>query len=399
MPSRPERKLALTFSLKLTLTIATFFLIGAIGLYIFAYGLIGDAGEELQWEFVPIATARAWAADSTANETGVALREVEWQLRPNNELRDALQDRFVGHIFLPAALMGFFAIMGGLYVTYRATNRMRRVVSTVREIIRTGEISARVSTEGEKGDVENIISLFNRMLDRGEALITGMHESLDNVAHDLRTPMTRLRATAEAALTHPNEPDRCREAVADCMEESDRVLSMLTTLMDVAEADTGVMRLDVAEVSVRAVAADIAELYELVAEEKDVEIRVDVPDALVIEVDPVRMRQVLANLMDNAIKYGPNGQTVRISAEREGEWVTIRVADQGPGIAAEDQDRIWDRLYRGDRSRTQRGLGLGLSFVRSIVAAHGGEVAVSSEPGRGATFTVQLPVRFSPPVY
>jgi signal transduction histidine kinase len=397
MPSKFERNLALTFSLKLTLTISAFFLIGAVLLYIFAYILLSDAAEEM-WEFVPLATARDWAAAGPLNDTEMAIQEAELQ-KGNTELRDELQSRFVGDILFPAATMGFFAILGGVYVSYRATNRMRRVVATVREIIRTGEISARVPTKGGEGDVTNIISLFNQMLDRGESLIRAMHESLDNVAHDLRTPMTRLRATAESALSNPEDPGRCHEAVADCMEESDRVLTMLTTLMDVAEADTGVMRLKVSEVSVRDVAADIADLYELVAEEKEVEVRVDVPDDLVVEVDPVRMRQVIANLVDNAIKYGPNGQTVRISAERQGEQAVIRVVDQGPGVAPEDRDRIWDRLYRGDHSRAQRGLGLGLSFVRSIVAAHGGEVAVSGEPGRGTTFTVKLPVKFSPPVY
>ncbi len=398
MPSRFERKLALTFSLKLTLTIALFFLIAAVGMSVFATDLIGDA-VEAQWDFVPWEKARAWSLEPRLTGSEIALREAELRARPNLELREALERELTGEMVLPTLLMGLIALMGSIYVTYRATNRMRRVVATVREIIRTGEISARVSTEGETGDVENVVSLFNKMLDRGESLIRGMHESLDNVAHDLRTPMTRLRATAESALSHPDDQGRCREAVADCMEESDRVLRMLTTLMDVAEADTGVMRLHVARVSVGEVAADVADLYEFVAEEKDVEIRVGVSDDITVEADPVRMRQIMANLVDNAIKYGWSGQTVSISAERRGGRVAIRVADQGVGIAPEDQDRIWDRLYRGDRSRTQRGLGLGLSFVKSIVAAHGGEVAVESVPGEGTTFTVELPVRFTPPTY
>ncbi len=370
---------------------------GAAGLYVIAYELIGMEMEKLKG-FVPWKTARVWCAEPALSEEEIAIREVQLRALPNTELRDAVESRFVGQMALPAVCMVFIAFFGGMYVTYRATYRMRRVVSTVREIIRTGEISARVSVLGERGDVENIISLFNRMLDRGESLIRGMHESLDNVAHDLRTPMTRLRATAETALSHPDDQVKCLDAVADCMEESDRVLTMLTTLMDVAEADAGVMRLYPIEFSVLQAAKGTVELYELVAEESDVQLVVDVPADLTVSADPVRIRQVLANLVDNAIKYGPAGQTVTISAQRQGERVTIRVVDEGPGIPPEEQSKIWDRLYRGDWSRGERGLGLGLSFVKAIVAAHRGEVGVQSEPKQGSTFSVTLPVSFSPRV-
>ncbi len=397
MPSGFERKLALSFSLKLTLTITVFFMIGAVGLYAIAYELIGMEVEKLRG-FVPWETAREWCAEPALSAEEIAFREAQLRALPNTDLRDAVESRILGQLALPAVCMLFIAFSGGLYVSYRATYRMRRVVSTVREIIRTGEISARVSAEGERGDVENIISLFNRMLDRGESLIRRMHESLDNVAHDLRTPMTRLRATAETALLHSDDQEKCIDAVADCMEESDRVLTMLTTLMDVAEADAGVMRLYPIDFSVREAAEGTVELYELVAEENDVQLKVEVPDDLTVCADPARIRQVLANLVDNAIKYGREGQTVTISAERQGELVTIRVADEGRGIPSEEQGRIWDRLYRGDLSRGERGLGLGLSFVKAIVGAHGGEVGVQSEPERGSIFSVTLPVTFSLPV-
>jgi signal transduction histidine kinase len=137
--------------------------------------------------------------------------------------------------------------------------------------------------------------------------------------------------------------------------------------------------------------ADVADLYSELAEEKNLTLRIVEPPPLTIRVDHVRMRQALANLLDNAVKYTPAGGAVELSAEETGGRVRIHVRDTGPGIPPQDLDRIWDRLYRGDSSRSARGLGLGLSLVRAITRAHGGEASVISEPGRGAEFLVELP--------
>ena len=155
------------------------------------------------------------------------------------------------------------------------------------------------------------------------------------------------------------------------MEESDDVLSMLHTLMDITEAGTGTMRLDLQDLAVSDVVASVADLYELVAEEQGVVLETDVPAGLSVQADPARLRQLLANLVDNAIKYSDAGDQVRVTAEADGAQVALRVADTGRGIDPEDLPRIWDRLYRGDRSRHERGLGLGLSFVRAIAERTG----------------------------
>lgn len=151
------------------------------------------------------------------------------------------------------------------------------------------------------------------------------------------------------------------------------------------------MKLQTQRVSVPALLADAVELYEIVAEEKRIGVATEFTEPCEASLDPVRIRQAFANLLDNALKYTPEGGRVRLSCACAGGEVVVRVADTGPGIPAAEQPRIWERLYRGDASRSQRGLGLGLSLVKAIIEAHHGEVSVQSRPGEGAEFTVRLP--------
>jgi len=212
------------------------------------------------------------------------------------------------------------------------------------------------------------------------------------VAHDLRTPMTRLRGTAEMALQSGRTVDELREALADCIEEVDRVRSLLDALMDLSEAETGAMRLRRDQVNVTELMAEAVELYSEVAEQKSIQIAVnqsaEVPP---ITGDRTRLIQVLANLIDNAIKYSAPGSDITTTVAPSEGGVLVTVADNGPGIEAADLSRIWERLYRGDQSRSERGLGLGLSLVRAIVEAHGGRATVESTPGHGSRFLVWLP--------
>ena len=291
-------------------------------------------------------------------------------------------------IVLPLLLVG--VLVSG-WVTYRAMNPVRQLISTVRKIIQTGDTSSRVPSQAGRGELDELVNLFNQMLDKNDSLITSMHESLDNVAHDLRTPMTRLRGTAELALQGEVESGQYREALADCMEESDRVLTMLNTLMDVAEAKTGTMRLNKTKVSVPEIIHSVIDLYEIIAEDMHITFYTHLENNLDIHADRNRIQQITANLVDNAIKYSSPGGSISISAYEKGAFAVIEVADKGIGIAPEEINQIWDRLYRGDRSRSKRGLGLGLSLVRAIVEAHDGHVSVKSEPEVGSTFSIMLP--------
>jgi signal transduction histidine kinase len=462
MSSRSS-KIGLTFSLKLSVLYALFFVVGSGGLFVLAYYLIDNLIEQREREIVRdrIQEYRAWYAEgglralkarfdqqsTTAKDiffmriTGPldqvlfvsfpkGFGAVEAGLprslpRTEEELWLTLKGQAekeawtVGVAALPGGLklqvgkrsaqaqelLLFFktvflvfsipilllGIIGGGLLTFRAIRPIRRLIQTVKDILNTGKMSLRVPSGGEAGEMGELVSLFNRMLDKNDALIQAMHQSLDNVAHDLRTPMTRLRGVAELALQDARDPNACREALADCMEESERVLTMLNTLMDVAEAETGAMRLDLSEVSVPEVIDTVVDLYDLVAEDKGIAIERNIPGTLSIRGDRIRFQQVMANLLDNAIKYSGEGAKIRIAGREEEGRVIVSVADEGMGIPPADINRIWERLYRGDLSRSQRGLGLGLSFVQAIVHAHRGTVSVESRVGKGSTFTVRLP--------
>jgi heavy metal sensor kinase len=312
------------------------------------------------------------------------------QVGKSTESREELLARFRTVAALVAVAIVMTGLAGGVLVTRSTLRPINGLIHAVRNIVLTGRTEARVPVRDDRDAIDELSALFNAMLDRITTLISGMGNALDNVAHDLRTPMTRLRGLAERAL-ESGDPAAQRDALATCLEESDRILAMLDTLMDISEAETGTMRLSRADVQLEALVEETADLYDLVAEEKQITVQTTVTSGLSVFADRDRLRQVLANLWDNALKYTPPGGRIEVRAAREGDEVTIAVADSGPGIADHDLPRIWERLYRGDQSRAERGLGLGLSLVRAIVTAHHGTVEVRSEPGKGSTFTVRLP--------
>jgi signal transduction histidine kinase len=312
------------------------------------------------------------------------------QVGKTSEARNQLLSNFRRALVLGAGAALVIGVVGGIFLTRSTLKPLRDLRDAVRRILQTGQTDDRVPVYGNQDAVDELSGLFNAMLARITTLIHGMRNALDHVAHDLRTPMTRLRVTAEAALA-TNDPAKHREALSDCLEESERVLSMLTTLMDISEAETGTMKLNVSEVALAQITNEVVDLYEDTAEDAGVTLAADVRADLTVTADRDRLRQALANLVDNAIKYTPRGGRVDVSAASEPDAIVIRVADTGPGISEQDLPRIFDRLYRGDQSRATRGLGLGLNLVRAYVEAQGGSVSVTSAPGNGSVFEIRLP--------
>ncbi|HEY4484938.1 MAG TPA: ATP-binding protein [Nitrospiria bacterium] len=355
----------------------------------FDFNALSRAGQDNLWVVIP-------ASDPDDHEVldiaSMALPDgTLLQVGLNSEGRLDRLEPFRNTLAVALVFVVLIGLAAGAFLSLRALRPLRDLIAILRSITATGALDARAPVTGTGDELDELSRLFNTLLGKIGSLIAGMQNTLDNVAHDLRTPMTRLRGTAEMALQGDAPSSQLRDALATCIEESDRILAMLNTLMDITEAETGAMKLEIEPVKVLELVERVVDLYADVAAEKDIQITTAVPPDLSISSDRNRMLQVLANLLDNAIKYTPRGGRVEIDASLSRPHVLITVTDTGIGIPSEELPRIWDRLYRGDRSRSQHGLGLGLSLVKAIVQAHQGSVEAAHYSAHGSRFTVSLP--------
>lgn len=203
-------------------------------------------------------------------------------------------------------------------------------------------------------DLEEIITLFNTMLTRIESLIVQMKSTLDSVAHDLRTPMTRMRGFAELALQDPGDSKKLAEALSSSLEESDKILSMLNTMMDISEAESGILHLNFETLNIKKVLQELMDIYSYIGEDRQLSINLNCSDDIFLFADPVRFRQAVGNVLDNAIKYSPENGSIKIDVLTDNNFCTISVTDQGSGISEDELPFIWDRLYRSPSKKTYR---------------------------------------------
>lgn len=273
----------------------------------------------------------------------------------------------------------------------RAMTGVERVTQTAARIS-GGDLTLRVPPGKEGTEIENLANAFNNMLERIQVLVMELKEMTNNIAHDLRSPITRIRGVAETTLTGEQRIEEYQEMAVAVVEESDRLVGMINTMLDIAQTESGIADFSMEPVDVGQVLRDAYELFQPLAEDYGISLEIDVPKyALTVSGDVTRLQRVMANLLDNAIKYTEAGGKVWLSAKRTQSQVVISVTDSGIGIGEEDLPHVFERFYRHDRSRSTPGSGLGLPLALAFVRAHGGEITVTSSPGEGSTFTVFLP--------
>ena len=291
-------------------------------------------------------------------------------------------------IFLLAAGVGWF-------MARRALAGVETVTQTARRIS-NGNLQERVPVNKREDEIDQLAQTFNQMLDRIQTLVTGIKEMSDNIAHDLKSPITRIRGISEVTLTTGASLDDFETMAAGTIEECDRLLDMINTMLVISRTEAGVSALEKKEIDICEVIRDACDLFQSAAEDKGITLGCQANEKIGIDGDIRLIQRMIANLLDNAIKFTPPEGQVGVSIRADGsQGVRIAVADTGIGISPEDLPQIFERFYRCDPSRSEAGTGLGLSFARTVARAHGGDIAVTSTPGQGSVFSVNLPSIFS----
>ena len=303
-------------------------------------------------------------------------------------LRDTISVKVRYVSFLFATLLFLCSIV----LIHLALRPLKDILSTISNIS-SGDMTSRVRIRNRINDFGQMATMFNHMLDKTESLVVRMKESLDNVAHDLRTPLSRMRLSIERAV-QKEDKDILKEALFDCAEEVGKLERLVKTVMDISEAEAETMNLFTEKIDLNELINESVHQYDFLINEKNLDVKLQLAEDLYVSVDPNRIRQVLNNLIDNAIKYTPEGGKIELLTQDNGTSVLLTVRDNGIGISNEDQNHIFDRLYRADKSRSAKGQGLGLSLVKAILQAHRSEIKVKSELGQGASFHILLPKNY-----
>ncbi len=319
-------------------------------------------------------------------------------VRGRVELRRLLTNTLFSSMLVVAAL----GTAGALLIR-NLFRRMVAEVSATAEAIAGGDLSPRVRRTGRGDEFDRMAESINTMLERIARLMDGVRQVSNAIAHDLRTPITRARARLEDAALHARSEAELRAGVERAVSDLDNVTAVFQALMRIAEIEVGARRSAFAEVDLGPLLADLAELYSAVAEEHGLSLRLEVPDTLAILGDRDLLQQAVANLLDNAIKFSPDGGLIVLSAARADRQVRLSVSDQGPGIPEADRPRATERFFRGEQARSTPGSGLGLALVQAVALLHEGSLLLDDAyPGLRASLILpamapQMKMPSSPP--
>ncbi|WP_075217529.1 sensor histidine kinase [Mongoliimonas terrestris] len=321
--------------------------------------------------------------------------------------RTEFEDVIAESIQFVILVMVVMGLVTWVFVSRSVLGRVEDMAETSRRII-SGDLGRRLQVTGSGDEFDNLATSLNHMLERIEALMTGLKEVSDDIAHDLKTPLTRLRNRLETALRDSRGEAGYREAIGASIEDADELIHLFDALLRIARVEAGSSGDELKPLDAAAIAADVAELYEPVVEDAGGTLTARVDGPLPIAGNRALISQALTNLLDNAIKYALPPEegapalsgtvapalagTVELRAKRVGEEVHLTVVDHGPGIPLADHERVTQRFVRLERSRTLPGSGLGLSLVSAVARLHGGRLALA-DAGPGLAATLVLPVR------
>lgn len=291
------------------------------------------------------------------------------------------------------ALAVLGAIVGGRIIAAKSLRPIDAMTRTIQSI-RANDLSKRLACTPDGDELDELAGVVNEMLNRLERQVVRIRQFTADAAHELRTPLTALRGNAEVALNDSATPEARRQTLEESIEEYDRLSRLTDDLLLLARADAGDQLVQRTAVRLDNAIDDVVELFHAVADEKDISIRFERTSEVVAYADSARIRQVLCNLFDNAIKFTPTGGNVSVDLATSESFAIVTISDTGTGIGAEHIPHLFDRFFRADAARNRRtgGFGLGLPICRSIVEAHGGKIQVSSTLGEGTSVTMKLPV-------
>ncbi len=321
-------------------------------------------------------------------------RSIVLQLGYSLESEERLVNTFERTFAITMAALLAIAVAVGWFMARRALSGVSMVTRTARQISES-DLESRVPVQYRHNEIDRLAFTFNQMLDRIQQLVVSMRQMNDNIAHDLRSPITRIRGLAEVTLTGAESTDDYAQMAASTIEECDRLLQMINTMLTISRTEAGMDPAAFHSVDMAVVAKEACDLFQPLADDKKIDLNCTAEVPCLVAGDPPMLQRMMANLIDNAIKYTPLSGLVRVTVEPDGGNCVIRVEDSGPGIPEADQPLIFQRFFRGDQSRTQGGSGLGLSLAHAIVTAHGGSISLESVPDSNTIFWVRLPMMTS----